>query len=75
MEPFNFGELKNIFRHISCIVLIGLTLGGKYIWQKEEETRKGYSTVLMTLQEQLSISELFKNIQDVILLILHYRTI
>ena len=45
---------------------------GRKSWQ-EEETRKDTSTALM-LQEQLFISELFKDIQDAILLILHYKT-
>ena len=39
MEQFNSGELKKIFRNVSPIALIGLTVGGKYAWQ-EEETRK-----------------------------------
>ena len=42
-------------------------------WQEEEETRKDFSTVLI-LQEKFFTSELFKVIQDAILLILHYRT-
>ena len=29
MEPFNSGELKNIFRNISCILLIGLIASGR----------------------------------------------
>ena len=41
--------------------------------QEEEETRKDFSIVLI-LQEKLFTSELFKDIQDAILLILHYRT-
>ena len=40
MEPFNSGELKKIFRNISCIPLIGLIASGKHAWQEEEETRK-----------------------------------
>ena len=59
MEPFNSGQLKNIFRNISCIALIGLIASGKYAWQEEEEIKKDSSTVLI-LQEQLCISELFK---------------
>ena len=57
MEQFISGELKNIFRNISCIALIGLIASGKYAWQ-EEEIKEDSSTVLM-LQEQLCISELF----------------
>ena len=73
MEQFNSGELKKIFKNISCIALIGLIASGRHAWQEEEETRKCTSTVLI-LQEQLCISELFKVIQDAILLILHSRT-
>ena len=73
MEQFNSGELKKFFRNISCIVIIGLIASGKHAWQEEEETRKDISTVLI-LQEQLCISQLFKDIQDAILLILLYKT-
>ena len=73
MEPFNSGELKKIFRNISCIALVGLIASGKHAWQEEEESRTDFSTVLILL-EQLCISELFKDIQDAILLILRYRT-
>ena len=72
MEPFYSGESKKIFRNISCIALIGLTASGKYAWQ-EEETRK-YSSTVLNFQGQLCISELFKDIKDAILLILHYST-
>ena len=72
MEPFSSGESHEIFRNISCIALIGLTTSGKYAWQ-EEETRK-YSSTVLNLQGQLCISELFKDIKDAILLILHYST-
>ena len=73
MEQFKSGKLKEIFRNISCIALIGLIASGRKAWQEEEETRKDSGTVLM-IQEQLFISELFKDIQDAILLILLYRT-
>ena len=42
--------------------------------REEEETRKYFSIVLI-LEEKFSTSELFKVIQDAILLILHYRTL
>ena len=71
MEQFISGELRKIFRISSHILLIGLTVNGKYAWQ-EEEIRGDSSTVLI-LQEQLCISELFRDIQDAILLILRYR--
>ena len=35
---------------------------------------KKSSSILLILQEQLCVSELFKDIQDAILLTLHYRT-
>ena len=47
---------------------------GRASCQKEEETRKDFSIVLI-LQEKFFSSELFKVIQDAIILILHYRTI
>ena len=50
-----------------------LTTSGTKSWQQEEETRKDTSAVLV-LQEQTCISELFKVIQDAILLILLCRT-
>ena len=49
------------------------TIVGKHAWQQEEEQTGDSSTVLM-IQEQSFISELFKDIQDAILLILHCRT-
>ena len=58
---------------MSFIALIGLIASGKHAWQEEEETRKDFSTVLILL-EQKCISELFKDIQDAILLIFRYRT-
>ena len=40
----------------------------------EEEEQKGDISTALIFQEQFFISELFKDIQDAILLILHYRT-
>ena len=59
MEQFISGELKKIFRVSSHTLLIGLTVGGKYAWQEEEEIKRDSSTVLM-LQEQLFISGTFR---------------
>ena len=73
MERLNSGESKMIFRNISSIVFIGLTVDGKHAWQQEEDTREYTSTVLM-LQEQFFNSELFNVIQDAISLILLDRT-
>ena len=54
-------------------LFIGLIVDGKHAWQQEEEQKGDISTALM-IQESLFISELFKEIQDAILLILHNRT-
>ena len=72
MEQFNSGESKKIFRINSHNLFIGLTIDGKHAWQQEE--RKGDSSTAFVLQEQLFLSELFRDIKDAILLILHYRT-
>ena len=53
--------------------LIGLTIVVKHVWQQEEEQKRDISTALM-IQEQSFVSELYKDIQDPILLILHCRT-
>ena len=74
MEQFNSGELIKISRHISLIVLIGLIASGRHAWQEEEEEIRRDSSAVLILQEQMCISELFRDIQDAILLILHYRT-
>ena len=73
MERFISGELKNIFRVNLHKFLIGLTIVGKHGWQQEEE-RKGDISTALTVQEKLCISQLFQDIQDAILLILHCRT-
>ena len=73
MERFNYGEWRKIFRNISHAVLIGLTTSGRAAWQEEVEARKDTGIVLIH-QEQSCTSELFKVIQDAILLILRYRT-
>ena len=73
MERFISGESKKIFRINSHSLFIGLTIVGMFAWQQEVE-RKGEISTALTVQEQLFISELFKDIQDVISLILHCRT-
>ena len=73
MERFISGEIKKIFRINSHSLFIGLTIDGKHAWQQEEEPKRD-SRIVLILQEQLFISELFRDIQDAILLILHYRT-
>ena len=73
MERLNSGDQKIIFRTILCILDIGLTKSGRAQWKKEEETRKGFGVVLI-VQEKYFTSDLFKVIQDAILLILFYKT-
>ena len=46
---------------------------GKHAWQQEEDQNEDISTAVI-FQEQLFTSELFKDTQDVVSLILHYRT-
>ena len=72
MEQFISGESKNLqnqFPHSPH----WSDSKWKVCLQEEEEIREDSSTVLI-LQEQLFISELFSDIQDAILLILHNRT-
>ena len=47
MEGLNSGELKTIFRNISCSVIIGLTISGRAAWLEEEDTRKDTSIALI----------------------------
>ena len=44
MEPFHSGELKKIFRNISCIALIGLIASGKHACGGGNEKRFQYCT-------------------------------
>ena len=64
-----FWRIKKIFRIYFHKFLIGPTIVGKHAWQQEEEQKGDISTALM-IQEQLFTSELFKDIQDAISLIL-----
>ena len=52
---------------------IGRMIVGKYAWHQEEDQKEDISIALI-FQEQLFTSELFKDTQDVVSLILHYRT-
>ena len=69
-----FWRIKNFLQNqFPQACFIGRMIVGKHACQQEEEQKGDISTVLI-FQEQLFISELFKDIQDAILLILHYRT-
>ena len=52
---------------------IGLTIVGRHAWQQEEEQTEDISIALI-FQEQFFTSVLFKDIQDVISLILCFKT-
>ena len=52
---------------------IGLMMCGRARWQEAEATRKYFNIVLTRQDKRFFISELFKDIQDVIPLILHFR--
>ena len=73
MEQFNSGESSFIFGINFHKFLVAQMIVGKCAWQKEEDHQEDISTALM-FQEQLFISELFKDTQDVISLILCYKT-
>ena len=74
MERLKAGEQKMVFSTILCIFDIGLMKSGRASWQYEEETRKYFSIVLIRQDKKFFTSELFKVIQDAVLLILLYRT-
>ena len=68
---FSFTQFNRIRNH-----LFGRWIeiaSGRKAWQEEEETGKDSSIVLIR-QEQSCTSELFKDIQDAVSLILLYRT-
>ena len=75
MERSNSGDWKIIFGTKLINLLIGLMKCGRASWQKEEETRKDFNIALIHQDKKFFISELFKDIQDTILLILNCRTI
>ena len=75
MERLKSWRIKdNLQKHLSCIVIIGLTKSGRKAWQEEEETRRDISIVLIRFRNNLCTSELFKVMQNAVSLILLYRT-
>ena len=68
-----FWRIKNYLRNQLPQTQYCLMIVGSHARQQEEE-QKGDISIALIFQEQLFISELFKDIQDVISLILHYRT-
>ena len=69
-----FWRLKIIIETNLNTLNIGLTKSGRARWQEAEATRKDFNTALTHQHKKLFISELFKVIQDAILLIFHYMT-
>ena len=61
------------FNSVETSTAIGLMIVGKLVWPQEEDRKEDISTALI-FQEQFFTSALFKDTQDVISLILHYRT-
>ena len=73
MEQFNSGELNFIFEINSHKYSIGQMSVGKLAWQQEEVQEEDISIALI-FQEQFFTSVLFRDTQDVVSLILCYRT-
>ena len=68
-----FWRIKNFLQNQFPQILIGRTIVGKHAWQQEEDQKEEISTALI-FQEQLFTSELFKDTQDVVSLMLRYMT-
>ena len=73
MEQFNSGGLNYIFEMIPHKYSIGLMIVGHLAWQ-QEEVRKEDISIALIIREQFCTSLLFKDTQDVISLILCYKT-
>ena len=73
MKQFNSGESSFIFGINLHKFLVGRMIIGKHVWQQEEGQKEDISTALI-FQEQFFTSALFKDTQDVISLILYYKT-
>ena len=73
MEQFNSGESSFILGINFHKFLVGQMIVRKFAWQQEEDQQEGISIALI-FQEQFFTSELFKDTQDIISLILCYKT-
>ena len=74
MERLNSGDYKIIFGTILSNLNIGLMNSGRVQCQKAEETRKGFQYCTNPSGQEILFSELFKVVQDAVLLIFLYRT-
>ena len=72
-EQFNSEESRIFFKINFHKFLIGRMIDGKHAWQQEEDQKEDISIALI-FREQLFLSELFRDTQDVVSLILHYKT-
>ena len=63
-----------IFRTNLSTLNIGLMMYGRARWEEAEATRQDFNTVLTRQDKKFFTVELFKVVQDAILLILHCRT-
>ena len=68
----NSSESNSIFEVILLKYGIGLKIVGKLVWQQEKGPNEDISIVLI-IREQFSVSVLFKDILEAILLILHLQ--
>ena len=68
MAQLNFTELNSIFEIIIHKYITGLMIDGKLVWLQEEDPNEDISIALI-IWEELSISELFKDILEAISLI------
>ena len=73
MEQLNSTKSNSIFEIIIHKYRIGLMIVGKLVRLQEEDRNEDISIALI-IREQFSISVLFKDILDIISLILRYRT-
>ena len=68
----HFWRIKEHLQSLFHKFLIDLAIDGNHAW-KQEEDRKGDTSTVLMFQEKFFTSELFKDIQDAILLIFHWR--
>ena len=73
MEQVNSGELNFIFETNPHKYSIGLMSVGKLVWL-QEEVQQGDISIALIIREQSFTSVLFRDILDIISLILRYRT-
>ena len=73
MEQLNSTKSNSIFEIIIHKYKFGLMIVGKLVWL-QEEVRKRDISIALIIREQFSTSVLFKDILEIISLILRYKT-